>query len=250
MIFCHGYKGYKDWGAWNLVADAFHASGFNFLKFNFSYNGGSRAQLIDFPDLESFGNNNYSTELDDLNKVVEWVSSGAERRINAGGTVFLIGHSRGGAIAVLGAAENDAVQGLASWNGVSDFDARFPIGEELKRWKKTGVYHVENKRTSQQMPHYYQFFKDFQKNNDRLDVRRAARSLDCPYLILQGSEDEAVPFFEAMRLKKWALYAQLEIISGANHTLGSHQPFEEKTLPAWLAETVAATSTFFQKIPA
>lgn len=250
MIFCHGYKGYKDWGAWNLVADAFHASGFNFLKFNFSYNGGSRAQLIDFPDLESFGNNNYSTELDDLNKVVEWVSSGAERRINAGGTVFLIGHSRGGAIAVLGAAENDAVQGLASWNGVSDFDARFPIGEELKRWEKTGVYHVENKRTSQQMPHYYQFFKDFQKNNDRLDVRRAARSLDCPYLILQGSEDEAVPFFEAMRLKKWALYAQLEIISGANHTLGSHQPFEEKTLPAWLAETVAATSTFFQKIPA
>ena len=20
IIFCHGYKGYKDWGAWNLVA--------------------------------------------------------------------------------------------------------------------------------------------------------------------------------------------------------------------------------------
>ena len=23
VIFCHGYKGFKDWGCWNLVADLF-----------------------------------------------------------------------------------------------------------------------------------------------------------------------------------------------------------------------------------
>ena len=23
VIFCHGYKGFKDWGAWNLMAEAF-----------------------------------------------------------------------------------------------------------------------------------------------------------------------------------------------------------------------------------
>ena len=26
IIFCHGYKGYKDWGAWNLVAKEFVAT--------------------------------------------------------------------------------------------------------------------------------------------------------------------------------------------------------------------------------
>ena len=35
VIFCHGYKGYKDWGAWNLVADEFVKKGFSFVKFNF-----------------------------------------------------------------------------------------------------------------------------------------------------------------------------------------------------------------------
>ena len=40
VIFCHGYKGFKDWGAWNLMAEAFANAGFFFIKFNFSHNGG------------------------------------------------------------------------------------------------------------------------------------------------------------------------------------------------------------------
>ena len=38
IIFCHGYKGFKDWGAWNLMANAFVEAGFCFIKFNFSHN--------------------------------------------------------------------------------------------------------------------------------------------------------------------------------------------------------------------
>ena len=36
LIFCHGYKGFKDWGAWNLMATAFANAGFFFVKFNFT----------------------------------------------------------------------------------------------------------------------------------------------------------------------------------------------------------------------
>ena len=74
LIFCHGYKGFKDWGAWNLMAQNFANAGFFFVKFNFSHNGGTAEQPIDFPDLEAFGNNNYSKELDDLGNVIDWVS--------------------------------------------------------------------------------------------------------------------------------------------------------------------------------
>ena len=28
LIFVHGYKGYKDWGAWNLMAEDFAKAGF------------------------------------------------------------------------------------------------------------------------------------------------------------------------------------------------------------------------------
>ena len=35
IIFCHGYKGYKDWGAWSLMAERFAEEGYGFVKFNF-----------------------------------------------------------------------------------------------------------------------------------------------------------------------------------------------------------------------
>ena len=68
VIFCHGYKGFKDWGAWDSVAKIFSDKGFFFLKFNFSHNGGTIENPIDFPDLEAFAENNYSKELDDLHQ--------------------------------------------------------------------------------------------------------------------------------------------------------------------------------------
>jgi hypothetical protein len=58
LIFCHGYKGFKDWGGWSLMSQDFAKSGFAFIKFNFSHNGGTMEQPIDFPDLEAFGHNN------------------------------------------------------------------------------------------------------------------------------------------------------------------------------------------------
>ena len=27
IIFCHGYKGFKDWGCWNLMGDKFAQNG-------------------------------------------------------------------------------------------------------------------------------------------------------------------------------------------------------------------------------
>ena len=63
VVFCHGYKGFKDWGPWNLVAKNFADAGFVFAKFNFSHNGGTVEQPIDFPDLEAFGQNNFIKEL-------------------------------------------------------------------------------------------------------------------------------------------------------------------------------------------
>ena len=39
IIFCHGYKGFKDWGAWNLLAETSVSDDVNFVKFNFSHNG-------------------------------------------------------------------------------------------------------------------------------------------------------------------------------------------------------------------
>lgn len=73
VIFCHGYKGYKDWGAWNLAASTFAKNDMFFVKFNFSHNGGTLENPIDFPDLDAFGENNFTIELNDLEDVINYV---------------------------------------------------------------------------------------------------------------------------------------------------------------------------------
>ncbi len=35
IIFCHGYKGFKDWGAWNLMAEALLIQVFSSLNLIF-----------------------------------------------------------------------------------------------------------------------------------------------------------------------------------------------------------------------
>ena len=83
IIFCHGYKGFKDWGAWSLMAEQFAIEGFHFIKFNFSHNGGTMDTPIDFPDLEAFGQNNYSKELEDLKALIDKIEGDEEYfRIN------------------------------------------------------------------------------------------------------------------------------------------------------------------------
>ena len=110
VIFCHGYKGFKDWGAWNLVGKEFANKNFFFIKFNFSHNGGTMKKPIDFPDLEAFGNNNYSHELNDLERVLDFISYEKSVFNNVDlNNIFLIGHSRGGGTCAIKASENETV---------------------------------------------------------------------------------------------------------------------------------------------
>jgi hypothetical protein len=55
VLFVHGFKGFKDWGAYNLVAEYFVKQGFRFLKFNFSHNGTNPESPTEFTDRGAFG---------------------------------------------------------------------------------------------------------------------------------------------------------------------------------------------------
>ena len=198
IIFCHGYKGFKDWGAWNLMANSFAEAGFCFIKFNFSHNGGTIEQPIDFPDLEAFGNNNYTKELDDLESVIDWVFNNRNfKPIINFNNINLIGHSRAGGIVSIKAEENNKIKKLITLAGVSNFGERTSTIGNLEKWKKDGVKYILNGRTKQQMPHYYQFYKDFINNEERLTIKRAVSNLKIPHLIIHGNNDNSVLIDEA-----------------------------------------------------
>ena len=247
VIFCHGYKGYKDWGAWNLIAEAFARENYFFIKMNFSHNGGTKEQPIDFPDLEAFGQNNFSIELDDLDTVISWIQNNEAygHQVNAS-KIALIGHSRGGGIVVLKAAADQRISKVISWAGVSDFGSRFPTGVPLESWRDKGVDYILNARTNQRMPHYFQFYTNFKENEASLTIKTAAQDLAIPYLIVHGNNDETVTLKEAESLNNWCTKSSLKIIHGANHTFGSSQPWEKNSLPEHLSEALQHSLDFIK----
>ena len=248
VIFCHGYKGFKDWGAWNLMAERFAEAGFFFVKFNFSHNGGTLEQPIDFPDLEAFGNNNYTKELDDLDAVLNWITDTQdyknEHDINS---IALIGHSRGGGIVLLKSNEDPRVSKLITLASVCDFAKRTATTGDLEQWKNDGVKYVVNGRTKQQMPHFYQFYEDFVENQDRLDIKEATKKLTIPHLIIHGDADTSVKIDEAEALKNWNPSAYYEIISGADHVFNVKHPWQEENMSENLIAVVEKSIDFLKK---
>lgn len=249
VVFCHGYKGFKDWGCWNLLTDHLSKSSLFCLKFNFSHNGGTIEQPIDFPDLNAFGENNFSKELDDLDEVLNWVTHSENiysKEINTS-NIILIGHSRGGGIVTIKTAEDKRISKLITLAGASDYKSRFPTGAQLDYWRKEGVAYIENARTKQQLPHYIQFHDDFVANETRLTISRAAKELSVPHLIIHGTADETVPFNEAENLHVWNTQSELFAIEDANHVFGGSHPWLNDTLPEDLKLAVEEIINFSHK---
>ncbi|WP_439131535.1 alpha/beta hydrolase family protein [Polaribacter sp.] len=239
VIFCHGYKGFKDWGAWNLMAKAFAKAGFFFIKFNFSHNGGTVEQPIDFPDLEAFGNNNYTKELDDLESVINWISSEESFKKEANiNDIAIIGHSRGGGIVLLKANEDSRVKKVITLAAVCDFGKRSSTIGDLENWKKNGVKYVVNGRTKQNMPHFYQFYENFKANEERLHIKNAVQNLKIPQLIIHGDHDDAVSLDEGKNLKQWNPKAQFQIIQNANHVFNVAHPWDKDHVSKELEEVI------------
>lgn len=247
IIFCHGYKGFKDWGAWNLMASEFAKAGFFFIKFNFSYNGGTAEQPINFPDLEAFGNNNYTKELDDVETVIDWIciNTDFKNEVNLD-AISLIGHSRGGGIVLLKSNEDIRIKKVITLAGVSDFESRFPKNNDFQKWKEKGVYYVKNGRTHQEMPHFYQFFQDFEKNKHRLNIKKAIENLQIPHLILHGNNDTSVLISEAENLKKWQPKSAFTIIENADHVFNVSHPWNKKEMSKELTEVTAICIDFLR----
>ncbi len=246
VIFCHGYKGFKDWGAWDLVAEAFAQQGYVFVKFNFSHNGGTVEEPIDFPDLDAFARNNYSKEMDDLNDILDLITKTTFKYADQidPSKISLIGHSRGGGIRILKASQDHRITKLITWASVSDFSTRFGSKESIEEWKKNGVKYVINGRTKQHMPHLYQFYEDFQANADKLNIPNAVKSLSIPTLVVHAKGDDAVKFSEAEYIARLNSKIQLQAIEGSNHVFDASHPWPLQELPKTLASVVETSIKF------
>ncbi len=233
VIFAHGFKGFKDWGTHNLVARYFAENGFRFLKFNFSHNGTTSEQPIDFVDLEAFSNNTFSIELEDLKLVIDFATNGTN--FMPVKTVSLIGHSMGGGISIIKTVEDERVAKLITWASVADFHNLWPKEAEAQ-WKLSGVMNFTNARTNQQMPVKSILLDDLDQNLKRLNILSAAAEITQPWLIIHGDQDPTVNISHALQLNRKQPKSDLVVAPGANHTFNSNHPYLDTNLPASLEQ--------------
>jgi uncharacterized protein len=249
ILFCHGYKGFKDWGAWEKMGEFFADNGFFFVKFNFSHNGITPEDPLEFRDIEAFGDNNYIKELDDLQSVVDWLLlPDFEHAVQLDvANINLIGHSRGGGIATIKASEDKRIARLVTFSSVSDFASRFPEEKELEKWKEKGVSYIVNTRTGQKLPHHFQFYTNFKENEERLNISKAAKELQIPHLIVHGSNDTSVPISDSGQLFEWSPYPDLLLVESADHVYGLSHPWKQEEFPSEFQYVLDRTIKFLQK---
>ncbi len=244
VIMVHGFKGFKDWGFVPFTAEFLSNSGFFVLTFNFSHNGVGES-LTEFTELDKFAENTFSLEISELSEMIDAYNSGFFGETQ-NSRIGLIGHSRGGAIALLTAAEKSEVSAVVVWACVSDFD-RYSERQKQK-WREEGVFWVLNTRTNQVMNLNVSLLEDLEKYKDtKLNIESAVKNLNKPLLIIHGEQDLAVPFNEGELLFSLSDKSKTEFlpVTAAGHTFDIKHPFEGSN-PKF--DTVLnSTLTFFNK---
>lgn len=249
ILFVHGFKGFKDWGHFNLLADYWARKDFVVVKPNLSHNGTTPAAPQDFGDLEAFGHNTFSIELDDLGDVIDYLFSNdcavPEREMDPD-RLFLVGHSRGGGLVLLKAQEDERVKGVATLAAVSNFSNW--AKRLFQPWNETGPNYIVNSRTGQQMPIYYQLVQDVEQHAQRLDIPAAVAALKVPLVLFHGTEDPAVPVQESKKLHSLQPEAQLFIKEGGDHVFGGAHPWSSHQLPPLVKDLADEIAHFFHAI--
>lgn len=235
VVICHGFKGFAHWGFFPYLARAVAAAGMRAITFDFSGSGvGDDRETFSNP--AAFEGNTFSRELADLDAVIrearkrKWISSG----------YGLIGHSRGGGVAILHASVSPAVTTLVTWAAISHVVRWTP--DDVSAWKKRGYVDIVNARTGLVLKLGTSVIEDVEQHSgNSLDVGAAASRVQVPWLILHGSEDETVPQQEADRLHKLAPGSTLKIIEKGNHGFGAMHPFDAapENLETAVRETIA-----------
>jgi pimeloyl-ACP methyl ester carboxylesterase len=240
IIFVHGFMGYKDWGCWNLMQSFFVSQGYGFCKYTVSHNGGTIEEPIDFHDLEAFAQNNYSKEVEDLQCALNWV----EGKFPTLPEIYIVGHSRGGGIALLSAGDS-RIKRIVTLAAIDSIEKRFPTGKQLEVWKTQGTRYTLNSRTNQKMPNSFSQYEDFDTHREQLDIEKACLNSTKPTLVIHGDMDTSVEIEEGRNIDKWLKTRLFEIEEG-EHTFGASQPWLEKEMPEHLQKVCALMIGFFE----
>lgn len=232
VIVVHGFKGFMDWGFFPWLADSLCRHELAVCRFNMS-RCGVEGRGENFDRLDLFEGDTYSRQLADLRIVASYCRSQFPSL-----PTFLLGHSRGGGVALLGADLVEDLCGVITWSAISRADRWDDATKE--QWRRDGFIEVVNTRTKQVMRMSSEMLDDAEANAARLDIGAAVGRLKVPLFVVHGARDESVPVEEADVIESHAVDVSKMIIRTAGHTYNAIHPLVHVPTELSLAAEVAA----------
>lgn len=249
ILVLHGYKGWKDWGFIPYICGRLARKNALVINFNFSLCGvpiGSDS--LENPD--DFANDTISQELSDVQSIVtalqnHTIPAAEDFYKKWNGKIFLLGHSRGGGIALLAARTINTIEKTAIWNSTAFF-GRFSERQK-KLCKKAGFLEFHISSSNQTLRINYSYIEDIERGGDSLSPENAISEIKTPVLLIHGEQDFTIPIAEAERLLKAGREnVRLLRIQNTGHTFGIVHPFTETTPK--LEKAFEETAKFFDLV--
>jgi pimeloyl-ACP methyl ester carboxylesterase len=232
-VVVHGFKGFKDWGFFPWLSETLGAERIATCRFNMSRSGiGDDPES--FERLDLFADDTYSGQIADLVAVTRFAQSHAPL------PTFLVGHSRGGGVALIAAREIEQLEGVVTWSAIARTD-RWSDAEKAQ-WRRDGAMEAVNARTKQVMRMSTRMLDDVEQNRARLDILDAAARLPVPLAVIHGARDESVDARESFEIASRVHDVNHVIIGNASHTYNAIHPLVHVTKELRYA---AAVTTHF-----
>jgi len=112
--------------------------------------------------------------------------------------IYLLGHSRGGGIAVTYASRDQRISGIATWSAISTFNRWTP--HQIGVWREKGYYPLGAPDSAGGLRLGRGILEEVEKGLPEIDPVLRAPYITVPWLILHGKEDLTVPVREGEAL--------------------------------------------------
>lgn len=220
-LFAHCFSCSKDIKAAREVARALRAEGFAVLRFDFTGLGASEGD---------FANTNFSSNVEDLVKASDFL----RREFEA--PSIIIGHSLGGAAAIVAAKEIPEVKGVATINAPAEAGhVVAQLGNKRDQIERDGEAEVSLAGRP------FKIKKQFLDDLENQTVLSCADSLHKPLLILHAPRDETVGIENASKIFVAAKHPKSFVsLDDANHLLSdtADARYAASVIAAWAARYV------------
>ncbi|WJX24198.1 hypothetical protein P8452_13333 [Trifolium repens] len=221
VILCHGVRSSKDTRIIVNLAVALEKAQISSFRFDFSGNGESEGSF----------ENGFWTEVDDLHSVIQHFRE-SNRVVRA-----IVGHSKGGVIALLYASKYHDVKTIVNLSGRYNLQAGIEerLGKDyLERIMKEGFIDVRSGSFS------YRVTEESLMELLGTNMHEACPRIDkeCRVLTIHGSSDEINSVQDAREFAKIIPNHKLHIIEGADHAYNNHQDELSSVVVSFIKTTI------------